>query len=95
MLLSYKKRFLKSIVLIVSMVNTEFDLILIEPHIVAPLFQVGIDQADELLVGIMAVAEKDPQAFNDILNYFYQFWWKFFKKRKSEDFRKINIPHPQ
>ncbi len=37
----------------------ELDLGLVEPDIVPALFQIGLDAADEFLVGVVAVAEED------------------------------------
>ena len=42
-------------------VVAEFDLALVEPDIVAALFEVGLDAADEIFVGIAAVAEENAE----------------------------------
>ena len=42
-------------------VSAGSDLVLVEPDIVPALFQVGLDAADQFLVGIVAVAEEDAE----------------------------------
>jgi hypothetical protein len=35
------------------------DFVLVEPDIVAAMFQIGVDATDKFLVGVVAVAEED------------------------------------
>lgn len=44
-----------------SPVVAEFDLVLVEPDVVPALFQIGLDAADEFLIGVVAVAEEDAE----------------------------------
>lgn len=39
----------------------EVDIVLIEPDVVAPLFQVALDAPNEFLIGVMAVAKKNAE----------------------------------
>jgi hypothetical protein len=43
---------------------TELDLALVEPDVVPALFQISLDAADEFLVAVVAVTEKDAERGN-------------------------------